>query len=61
MVDFYGIPFFSGKVYPIPSMGLVYLPTFVVEFMVNVVKYTVRPMDDSWEWVCLEIFLSYFL
>ena len=44
--------------FPIPSMGLVYLPTWMVDFMVNlptwmvdclwvnVGKYTVRPMDS---------------
>ena len=32
--------------YPIPSMGLVYLPTWMVDFYgFHVGKYTVRPMD----------------
>ena len=32
------------------SMGLVYLPTWMVDFFgINVGKYTLRPMDASWD------------
>ena len=35
--------------YPIPSIGLVNLPTWMVDFCgFHVGKYTVRPMDPSW-------------
>ena len=37
---------------PIPSMGLVYLPTWIVDFYgINITKYTKRPMDPSWVWL----------
>ena len=35
---------------PIPSMGLVYFPTWMVDFYgFHVGKYTNRPMDASWD------------
>ena len=38
--------FLGPGVFPIPSMGLVYLPTWMVHFYgFHVGKYTVRPMD----------------
>ena len=43
------LPIIVANYLPMPSMGLVYLPTRMVDFYGKLVgKYTVRPMDGIW-------------
>ena len=47
------LPIILANYSPMPSMGLVYLPTRMVDFYGKLVgKYTVRPMDGIWFTKC---------